>query len=255
MFVADISLQFSSWRRRGGRRRRRRSRRDKQRKTRNLRQPCQSSCLGEIKLFERLWGLSQRRTSWNYSESSFPGLGEMSLWIWSSVVTVTQSQLSALPILQRQHWGMMCLGTLTCWPLTQITTTTGPKRIWLVFALRSSVALSSWCWILLISCNRWKDLACPADGWHLQTTCMFLTTFSQCLLGSDSSWNSEVVAVDFNPDLPLHEAKAVRHQWLSFNVWWKLLVDLVVVHNLPICQKHQCRGILQWQSGMAPSIP
>lgn len=83
---------------------------------------------------------------------------------------------------RRQHWGMMCLGTLTCSPLTQITTTTGPKRIWLVFALRSSVAWSSWCWILLISCNRWKDLACPADGWHLQTTCMFLTMFRQCLL-------------------------------------------------------------------------
>ena len=50
------------------------------------------------------------------------------------------------------------------------------------FTLRSSVAWSSWYWILLISCNRWKDLACPADGWHLQTTCMFLTMFPQCLL-------------------------------------------------------------------------
>ena len=255
LILVYYSILFSSWRRRGGRRRRkrRRSRREKQRKTRNPRQLLSKQLLDRNQAPRAPLRFVTAENIVELFRKPLP-------WTWRNVavnlefvVTVTQSQLSALPILQRQHWGMMCPGTLTCSRLTQITTTTGPKRIWLVFTLRSSVEFSSWCWILLISCNRWKDLACPADGWHLQTACMFLTTFSQCLLGSDSSWNSEVVAVDFNPDLPLHEAKAVRHQ--SFNVWWQLLVDLVLVHNLPTCQKHQCWGILQWQSGMALSIP
>lgn len=142
-------------------------------KTRNWRQPCQSSCLGEIKLFERPWGLSQRRTSWNYSESSFPGLGEMSLWIRSSVWQLCYTK-TALRYDVPRDFDLLTIDTdyNDYWTKANLVG----------FTLRSSVAFSSWCLILLRSCNRWKDLACPADGWHLQTTCMFLTMFRQCLL-------------------------------------------------------------------------
>lgn len=110
----------------------------------------------------------------------------MSLWIWSSYDSYEES--------------IECYANLSKTALRYdvprdfdlLTIDTDYNDYWtkanvVGFTLRSSVAFSSWCCILLISCNRWKDLACPADGWHLQTTCMFLTMSSQCLLGSESS--------------------------------------------------------------------
>eukprot|EP00438_Fugacium_kawagutii_P022321 Skav221792 [mRNA] locus=scaffold4067:129151:162908:- [translate_table: standard] len=59
--------------------------------------------------------------------------------------------------------------------------------------------------------NRAEDLASLTDRWHFQTTRPSVAVW--VWLGSveiRSLSCSEVVAVDFNPDLPLNEAKAVR---------------------------------------------
>lgn len=102
--------------------------------------------------------------------------------------------------------------------------------------------------------NRVEDLASLADRRHLQTTRPSVAVAVWVWLELFAVRCSEVVAVDFNPDLPLNEAKAVRRNC------WSLLVTAghrKCRHSTrqPEWSNQNGPGTLRWPSGMALSTP
>ena len=145
------------------------------------------------------------------------------------------------------------LGTLTCSPLTQITTTTGPKRIWVGFCIEKFSCMLKLMLNFTYKLQQMEGFGvpcwrmAPSDHVHVPYDVSAVSLGSESFLGKVrwSRWTSIPTCPCMKPKL-----WGTNRSMFDGSCLW----TLCLCTTLPICQEHQCRGILQWQSGMALSI-